>query len=297
MSQHMLPLLVWTLWTTAATTCDEPQESGLPRCVHSTCIDPEWPYGPNRAILIMGDQLLAPSTYGGCSAVSSRLAELTSLHVETVASAAALLGSGGYAPQDTLGAADVRWLIINGGLNDIKAAHRQGQSLDLDTLLSPYAHGALPELVNKAIATGAQVVIVSYPIGSDVSHAERAQLDALMGLYDSFARSREGVYFVEMRDVTHEANASLFDAHTHAAPSWAGGLELANRIAAVVRQSLAASPPAHYTPESPPSICGLAELVQLELHACWGLDLQGELQPSETISAANLTVNSTVRTT
>ena len=232
-----------------AKTCDSAQSV---MCSTGPCRDPAWPHDQNSKVVLVGDDLFAPSMSGGCSAVSLQIAHETSLVVENSAMTGLSLGRDLALPSLAL---STEWVVIAGGRHNL-VADATGLSVDLDELMSPYDSGHMAQLVGSALRFGAKVVLVSYATGvADTTDGARAREAALMERYRVFARSRrqlgEHVYFVDMRGLSYASNATHFAADGTNL-SWTGGLVVGAHISyvprAATRHMLAGvAPPGHAT--------------------------------------------------
>ena len=297
---RLLRVVLLLLTDAHAITCDD----GHIECTADVCLSPSWPHERHREVIVVGDDLMAPSNYDGeCSPVSQRIADDTALAVENAATVGASLRSGLSLPSSF--AAGVDWVVISGGLNDILNAAAARTSLNLDTLMSAYDSGSMAEVVASAVQDGARVALVEYPIDRRIADGlVRGQYEALMDRFERFTINRrqkhgENVYFVRLRDVSSATNASLFAADL-SRPSWRGGALIGSRVASLVAASLAAPEEVEYEETAAPVTCYLGELLasgaaRPALAECTTLDLQGALRPnSSTIEAANMTLNATM---
>ena len=281
----------------SAATCDHP---AVAECTPDICRDPTWPYELDRDVLIIGDDLLAPSTYGGCASVSLGIAQGTGLAVETSATAGASLHNGLISTQ--LGGAGVGWVVVSAGLNDLVDAVSLGTSLDLDTVVGPHDSGRLPDVIATAVREGASVALVGYPIDARFAGAARGQFDALMDRYAAYVMRRrelgERIFFVGMHDVSYPANASHFSAGGHR-PSWLGGSLIGSRVARLISATLPPAEDAIFEATDAPFVCELEQLLASAdrpagLAECTVLDLQGALGRTTLMESFNMTLNATV---
>ena len=281
----------------SAATCDHP---AVAECTPDICRDPTWPYELDRDVLIIGDDLLAPSTYGGCASVSLGIAQGTGLAVETSATAGASLHNGLISTQ--LGGAGVGWVVVSAGLNDLVDAVSLGTSLDLDTVVGPHDSGRLPDVIATAVREGASVALVGYPIDARFAGAARGQFDALMDRYAAYVMRRrelgERIFFVGMHDVSYPANASHFSAGGHR-PSWLGGSLIGSRVARLISATLPPAEDAIFEATDAPFVCELEQLLASAerpagLAECTVLELQGALGRTTLMESFNMTLNATV---
>ena len=281
----------------SAATCDHP---AVAECTPDICRDPTWPYELDRDVLIIGDDLLAPSTYGGCASVSLGIAQGTGLAVETSATAGASLHNGLISTQ--LGGAGVGWVVVSAGLNDLVDAVSLGTSLDLDTVVGPHDSGRLPDVIATAVREGASVALVGYPIDARFAGAARGQFDALMDRYAAYVMRRrelgERIFFVGMHDVSYPANASHFSAGGHR-PSWLGGSLIGSRVARLISATLPPAEDPIFEATDAPFVCELEQLLASAerpagLAECTVLELQGALGRTTLMESFNMTLNATV---
>ena len=129
LSDHMSSVLVWVAGCLAV-TCDVPGTGTHASCLPSSPCLSEWPHTPNRHVLLVGDWLMSPGAES-CSPVSQKIAADLRLNVENMA-VAGMLASELRLPTYV----GEKWVVLNGGVNDLLAAHSRGQSLDLDLLMS-----------------------------------------------------------------------------------------------------------------------------------------------------------------
>jgi Ran GTPase-activating protein (RanGAP) involved in mRNA processing and transport len=291
---------LYALTSVQRATCDHP---AVAKCTPDICRDPTWPYELDRQVLIIGDDLLAPSTYGGCASVSLGIAQGTALVVETSATAGASLHNGLISTQ--LGGAGVGWVVVSAGLNDLVDAVSLGTSLDLDTIVGPHDSGRLPDVIATAVREGASVVLVGYPIDARfAAGAARGQFNALMDRYAAYVMRRrelgESIFFVGMHDVAYPANASHFSAGGHR-PSWLGGILIGSRVARLMSATLPPAEDAIFEATDAPFVCELEQLLAsaerpASLAECTVLELQGALGRTALMESFNMTLNATVET-
>jgi acyl-CoA thioesterase-1 len=199
-------------------------------------------------ILVIGDSVMAWNRFSGADIGSAIEAELDrdvvnraalGARIRTVGPGAGGLGAfGGRSIPDQLSAGPWTWIVMNGGANDLGLSCGCTRcDGEIDLLISKDATtGAIPDLIARARAQGAQVLWVGYYPAPD-SRSFSGCRPGLVELERRIARhaaTKEGVFFLDAEDVIDPANASLLASdrtHPSAEGSAVIGRYLAREIA------------------------------------------------------------------
>jgi len=132
------------------------------------------------------------------------------------------------------------WVVLNGGGNDLFLGCGCRACNDkLNHLASADGKwGAIPDLLSRLRATGAQVIYVGYlrspGVGSLIEHC-RDEGDELERRLISVARRDRGIHFISLRDLVPAGDRSYHIADMiH--PSPRASHAIAQRIAAIIRR-------------------------------------------------------------
>ncbi len=210
--------------------------SGLLLLALPACTD-----GRRPDLLVVGDSMLAWHRTTGRS-VPDVVGRDLDLQVDHRAVSGSQLTRGPMAIPGRYREGPYRWLLVDGGANDLNARCRcEGCDAILDALASPDgAGGALPALVDQALADGLSVVVMGYPTlpddaryGFDRCHDELPRLHAR---YRAAADRRPGVTFVDMAAAIDGEDPALFDTdRVH--PSVVGAAIMGERVADAIRSA------------------------------------------------------------
>lgn len=190
-------------------------------------------------ILVIGDSVLAWNRSSGGDVGSVIEAELGRDVVSRATFGARVSGGGpgflgSLSIPDQLVAGKWNWVVMNGGANDFgSSCGCTGCEAELDTLISQDATtGAIPNLIAKAQRSGANVLWVGYYQAPE-SRSFRGCRPFLVEMEQriaEFARSRQGVSFIDAEDAFDPKARALFAAdRTH--PSVAGSAVIGRFVA------------------------------------------------------------------
>jgi len=136
-----------------------------------------------------------------------------------------------------------RWLVLNGGINDLN----QDCGCDecdhvLDSIVSEDGQtGDVPDLIDRATADGAQIVLVGYaeldPEASWGFGVCNDAADALETRYRRLAERRQDVVFVDPSDAISLAGTPEAYARDGVHPSEAGSAVIGQLVADAIRAS------------------------------------------------------------
>lgn len=193
----------------------------------------------DQRILFLGDSLLAWHRLSGQSIPQGVRRGTGATVVDRSAIGAQMAPHANAGIPDQMAAGDWNWVVINGGGNDLwfgcncsRCAKRLNRVISADG-----QSGALPDLVRKARASGAQVLMVGYlrspGRGSLIEHC-KDDGDALEARMARLAAREDGVEFLSNQDLVPFGDTS-FHAPDRIHPSVKGSASIAARISAVVR--------------------------------------------------------------
>lgn len=176
-------------------------------------------------ILVIGDSVMAWNRVGGGDIGSVIQAELDRDVVNRAALGARIQPGGlaalaGLSIPDQLSAGPWEWVVMTGGANDLGASCGCGPcDAEVDALISRTATtGAIPDLITRATRQGARVLWVGYYEAPE-SRAFKGCRPALVEIerrIAAFARTRDGLFFVDAEEVIDPASPSLLAAdRTH----------------------------------------------------------------------------------
>lgn len=175
---------------------------------------------------MLGDSILAWHALTGGSApdemarllgqpVESRArsgARFTTAHTRLIANGAEVRSQ--YDANDGAGARD--WVVLNGGANDLlsECGCRRCAATFADLIDSDGQRGAIPDLVDRIRANGAQVLVMGYyftnPDRPTPFSACRDEIKVLNYRLSRMARTRDGVHFVAASSVIDQNDPSHF---------------------------------------------------------------------------------------
>lgn len=178
-------------------------------------------------ILMIGDSVLAWNRLSGRDA-GSQLEDALGRKVVSRAVPGARLEAGPLAAFGGLSipgqlAGRWNWVVMNGGANDLAALCGCGDCDGrIDALIAPDGDtGAIPDLIAKARAGGAQVLWLGYH-DAPASRSFRGCRPALVEIerrIDRLATIREGVHFIDLEDVLDPAAPGVLASdRTHPGP-------------------------------------------------------------------------------
>lgn len=171
-------------------------------------------------ILIIGDSVMAWNRPAGADIGRAIEAELDSdvvnrAYLGAQIRAGDLSAVGGLSIPDQLAAGPWNWIVMNGGANDLGfscgCTRCDGE---IELLISEDATtGAIPDLIAQARAQGAKVLWAGYYRAPDTRSFRgcRPGLVELERRIAIYAKSREGVFFVDTEDVLDPAQPGLLD--------------------------------------------------------------------------------------
>lgn len=202
--------------------------------------------GPKARIIAIGDSLMAWNTLAGRS-IPQIVANTLGERVETRAVSGAhviynlpLTGALGMRIGSQFGPDSPDWVLVTGGGNDLwlgcgcSRCHRR-----MNRMVSPDGRkGAVPDLMRRIRATGAQVVYIGYlrsPGWNSVIDNCRDEGDAFEARLSVMARQIEGVHFMTNADLV-PPNDRSFHAPDGIHPSMKGSTAIGQRAAALIRK-------------------------------------------------------------
>lgn len=171
-------------------------------------------------ILIIGDSVMAWNRPAGADIGRAMEAELDRDVVNRAAlgaqvRAGGISALGGLSIPDQLSGGPWNWIVMNGGANDLGFSCGCIRcDAEIDLLISEDATtGAIPDLIARARAQGAKVLWAGYYRAPDTRSFRgcRPGLVELERRIAIYARSREGVFFVDTEDVLDPAQPDLLD--------------------------------------------------------------------------------------
>ncbi len=190
-------------------------------------------------ILVIGDSVLAWNRSSGADVGSVIEAELDRDVVSRAAFGARLRGGGSglfgsLSIPDQLPAGKWDWVVVNGGANDLGVSCGcTGCEAEIDVLISKDAStGTIPDLITRAQRSGANVLWIGYyqaPQSRSFRGCRRVLVELEQRIAD-FAKSREGVFFIDAEDV-FDPNASNLLAADRTHPSVAGSALIGRFVA------------------------------------------------------------------
>jgi len=190
-------------------------------------------------ILIIGDSVLAWNRATGADVGSGIATELQRDVVNRAALGARITGGGfgRLSIPDQLSSGSWKWVVMNGGANDLGlSCGCTACDAEIDRLISPdAATGAIPDLIAKSRQLGARVLWVGYYKAPE-SRSFRGCRPALVEMerrIAEHARTREGIVFIDSEDVLDPSAPGLLAADkTH--PSVRGSRIIARFIAQAI---------------------------------------------------------------
>ncbi|MEW5848595.1 MAG: SGNH/GDSL hydrolase family protein [Myxococcota bacterium] len=203
-----------------------------------------FPPGPAR-VLILGDSVLAWNS-SICQSVAHHAAWTLGKAADIRAVISTQLMEGDAllpAITDQYSDGDWEWVVLDGGGNDLNKKCACGECGDLlDRLVDVGGRkGAMPELVDRARARGAKVILLGYyDVGPDAAYgfAEcRDEIHELNRRYRHVAAQRRNVFFVSGGDVLNpDRTPDLYDVdRVHPAPN--GAEKLGQLIGRTMREN------------------------------------------------------------
>jgi lysophospholipase L1-like esterase len=192
-------------------------------CLVASCGLPVRPSGGD--ILVIGDSVMAWNRSAGADIGSVLAAELDREVVSRAALGAQVraggLGAlGGLSIPDQMPDGSWNWIVMNGGANDLGFSCGCTRcEAEIDRLISmDGTTGAIPDLIARARAKGAQVLWVGYYRAPE-SRSFRGCRPGLVELERRIAvhvRTAKGVFFVDSEDALDPGNPALLAAdRTH----------------------------------------------------------------------------------
>lgn len=195
-------------------------------------------------VLMLGDSMFAWNRTGG-GGVGANLARTLERSVEDRSITGAHVNVTGPNENDPkrsitaqYGPGKWQWVVINGGANDLLFECGCGRcDRTLDDIISPdLKTGALVDLVAKARADGARVMLVGYHAGRAGGHyfsGCKPEVTALVQRQLQFAARTRGVYMVRARKALDSNNSAHF-AFDRVHPSKLGSRLIADLIGAEI---------------------------------------------------------------
>ena len=197
------------------------------------------PRSQNGDILVIGDSVLAWNRAAGADVGRVIRAEL-GRDVLSQATLGAQIRPGGLARLGGLSipaqlpAGRWNWVVMNGGANDLGFSCGCTRCEDdIDLLISPDARtGAIPDLILTARRQGAQVLWAGYYAAPESRSFKgcRPGLVELERRIAAFARTQEGVFFLDTEEVFDPNRQDLF-ANDRTHPSAAGSAVIGRFLA------------------------------------------------------------------
>ncbi|MFD1509232.1 SGNH/GDSL hydrolase family protein [Lacimonas salitolerans] len=202
--------------------------------------------GPQARIIAIGDSLMAWNTLAGRS-IPQIVAGALKEPVETRAVSGAhviynlpMTGAMGMRISAQFGKDSPDWVLVTGGGNDLwlgcgcSRCHRR-----MDRMVSPDGRkGAVPDLMRRIRATGAQVIYIGYlrsPGWTSIIDGCRDEGDAFEARLNVMARQIDGVHFLSNADLVPHGDTS-FHAPDGIHPSIKGSTAIGQRVAALIRK-------------------------------------------------------------
>ena len=197
-------------------------------------------------ILVLGDSVMAWNGTKNAS-IGDELGRILNRDVTSKAvpgaqfnNASGVAGAVGFDIQRQYQKGRWKWVVVNGGANDLSADCGCGACAPfVEALIGADAtSGAMPDFMRKLRAeTGAQVIWMGYYAGSGSSSFAgcRDDLVEIESRIARFAATQSGVHFVDAEDVIDRGDATLFapdDIH----PSAKGSARIADQLAQVIRR-------------------------------------------------------------
>ena len=189
-------------------------------------------------IIAIGDSVMEWNAEKGAS-IPDVIGEKLNRVVYNAAVSGALFVDGD-APDDSIAAqyvdGDWEWLVLDGGGNDVNEECGCGQCDEvLDGIISTdAAAGALPGLVDQAVASGVRVVLLGYyeiPPTGEYGFADcNPIIEQLSSRLAALAETSDDVLFVDGRDVFDSSELENYD-DDHVHPSELGSERIGQAIA------------------------------------------------------------------
>lgn len=179
-------------------------------------------------ILVIGDSVLAWNRFSGQD-VGPQVEAALGRDVVSRATPGARLRSGrlgqlaGLSIPDQLSGSSWKWVVMNGGANDLASACGcQTCDAEVETLISSSGTGGvIPALISRARAQGARVVWAGYheaPASGSFGGCRPALVEMEKRIA-AYAEQTDGVYFVDIEDVLDPAVPGLLASdRTHPGP-------------------------------------------------------------------------------
>ena len=199
----------------------------------------------NGDIVIVGDSVMAWNRSKGSDVGSAVSAELNRSVVNRAAFGARirtnnLAGLAGLSIPDQLPEGRWKWVLANGGANDLGfscgCTRCDGE---IDALISGDGQtGDIPDFVNRARAQGAQVLWLGYYQAPETNSFEgcRPGLVEIERRIARLSRSDEGIFFLDAEAFFDPLDTELFDRDkTHPSPK--GSALIGREIARLVAQN------------------------------------------------------------
>jgi lysophospholipase L1-like esterase len=187
-------------------------------------------------ILLIGDSVMAWNRLSGADIGRAIETELDR-DVVNRAALGARVRAGARSIPDQLSAGPWNWVVINGGANDLGLSCGCTRcDGEIDLLISADATtGAIPDLIARARAQGAQVLWMGYYQAPD-SRSFKGCRPGLVEIERRIARhaaTRDGVFFLDAEDVMDPTNPGLL-AWDRTHPSVAGSAVIGRYLAGVI---------------------------------------------------------------
>ncbi|MFZ5963388.1 SGNH/GDSL hydrolase family protein [Thalassococcus sp. BH17M4-6] len=196
-------------------------------------------------IVVAGDSVMAWNRVQGAG-VADQLSERLAQPVGDVSLPyASVTGSTGSGPLDIsrqVSGLSARWVVMNGGANDLGVGcSGAGTGAILNRLISADGRtGAIPDMVAKLRARNVRVLWADYYTSPRFVGTPCGRVyDQMAGRTARMAAADPGVFYVDMGDVVQPADASVF-ARDRIHPSHEGSA----RIAALIADALRSADPA-----------------------------------------------------
>ena len=196
-------------------------------------------------ILVIGDSVMAWNSSADAS-IPDEIGRVLNRKVVSKAvpgaqfdNSSSFAGAVGFDIQRQLQSGRWKWVVMNGGANDLGADCGCGACGPVvDALIGPDAtSGAIPTFIQKVrTSTGADVLWMGYYAGSGQGSFAgcRDDLVEMETRLARFARSQGGVYFADAEEVIVRTNRTLFAAdNTH--PSAKGSATIGAHLADQIR--------------------------------------------------------------
>ena len=193
-------------------------------------------------ILVIGDSVLAWNRFSGQDA-GRQIANALGRDVVSRAAPGARIEAGGLGTLGGLSISDQlsgswNWVVMNGGANDLATRCGCGPCGDqIDRLISADgAQGAIPQLIARARASGAQVLWAGYYVAPS-SGSFKGCRPALVEIERRIARlaaAADGLHFADIEDVLDPSVTPGLLAADRTHPSPAGSAVMGGFLAATI---------------------------------------------------------------